>query len=150
MVGGKRNYLAAKKALDWLLSMERDDGAMRIIPESDETHLYTMRVSAHIVSHKGTSYWMDQEWPDTREHYIAYALEGLWIMDEHDFVREKLLERDWTSDDLCANAQMAILYHKAGINANHLVNLVESRNGEISNSWTAKWMLDMWRVVGES
>lgn len=137
------------KARDWLIRQVRTDGAVRITPETDETHLYTMRISALLGYRDGAEYWMSKKWEDTREHYVAYALEGLWNMGEKEFVTQKLLERDWASDDLCANAQMAILYHKAGMNANHLVNLVESRSGEIVNSWTAKWVLDMWKVIGD-
>ena len=80
---------------------------------------------------------------------MAYALEGLWNMGEEEFVKEKLQEQDWASEDLCANAQFAILYHQAGLNGHHLVNLVENKNWNTSNSWTSKWLLDMWRVVGD-
>ncbi len=137
------------KARKWLGDLIRDDGAIRIHPETDGTHLYTMRVSALIGSRKGARYWMSQEWLDAREHYVAYALEGLWNTGEEAFVKRKLLERDWSSDDLCANAQMAILHHKAGLDHTHFVNLVESKRGGLSNSWTAKWILDMWKVVGD-
>ena len=146
-VGGKENYLVAKKSLDWLVSQVREDGAVRIHPQTMETHLYTMRVSWLIESQIGAQYWMETEWPSTRAHYAAYALEGLWKMGEEDFVKEKLAERDWASDDLCANAQMAILYHQAGFDPSSLVESVDRRSGEIINSWTAKWILDMWKVV---
>ncbi|MHA2086401.1 MAG: hypothetical protein ACXABD_21870 [Candidatus Thorarchaeota archaeon] len=147
----QRGYFEpALKARQWLGGQVRDDGAMRMTPESDETHLYTMRVSALIGSHSGKRYWMTQEWKDTREHYVAYALEGLWKMGEEEFVKEKLQERDWSSEDLCANAQFAILHHQAGLDATPFVNLVENKSWNISNSWTAKWILDMWRVVGEA
>ena len=143
-------HKAALKARDWLTRQVRKDGAIRITPEDEETHLYTMRVSALIGSQAGKEYWMGRNWPDTREHYVAYALEGLWKMGYHDFVRNKLHETRWASLDLCANAQMAILYHQAKFVASSLVKSVNNRNGEIANSWTAKWMLDMWRVVSES
>ena len=71
-------------------------------------------------------------------------------MGEEEFVREKLLERDWFSDDLCANAQMAILHYWAGFN--HYApyaDLVDACIEDLTTSWTAKWMLDMWRVIGD-
>ena len=137
------------KARKWLAGLVREDGAVRIHPQTMDTHLYTMRVSWLLGNNAGADYWMETEWPDTREHYAAYALEGLWKMGKEDFVTRKLQERDWSSNDLCANAQMAILHHLAGLNYTHFVNLVESKRGELSNSWTAKWMLDMWKVVGD-
>ena len=140
-------YEQALDARRWLVSQVREDGAIRTHPQTMETHLYTMRVSWLIGSHSGKRYWMDQEWPDTREHYAAYALEGLWNMGEEEFVRDKLISRDWASDDLCANAQFAILYHQAGMNYHPLFNLTDAMAGEIINSWTAKWVLDMWKVV---
>jgi hypothetical protein len=143
-------YEPALKARRWLVGLVRDDGAARIVPGSDETHLYTMRISWLIGSHSGKRYWINQEWKDTREHYVAYALEGLWKMGEEKFVTDKLRERDWASDDLCANAQMAILPCQAGLNYVHLVDLVENHIGEMINSWAAKWTMDRWRVVGES
>jgi hypothetical protein len=131
----------------WLLDQVRDDGAVRMTPEDDKTHLYTMRVSGLLGSQEGAEYWKSNNWPDTREHYVAYALEGLWKMDEYSFVVNKLLGRDWRSDDLCANAQFAILHHQAGLDATPFIELVESNRGALSDSWTAKWILDMWKHV---
>ena len=142
-------YEPALAARRWLVGMVRNDGSVKTAPGHDVTHLYTMRISALIGSYKGARHWMSEEWSDTRPHYASYALEGLWKMGEEEFVREKLLERDWASDDLCANAQMAILYHQADLNAFHLVELVDRHAGELANSWTAKWILDMWRVIGD-
>jgi hypothetical protein len=139
-------YEPALKAREWLAGLVREDGAVRIHSQTMDTHLYTMRVSWLIGNQAGASYWMETEWPYTREHYVAYALEGLWKMGEEEFVIQKLQERDWSSDDLCANAQMAILHHQAGLNYTHYVNLVESKRGEIFYSWTAKWMLDLFRL----
>ncbi|MHC4361468.1 MAG: hypothetical protein ACYSTZ_01475 [Planctomycetota bacterium] len=135
------------KARKWLKKQVRDDGAVRMTPENDETHLYTMRVSGLLGSQEGAEYWKSNNWPDTREHYVAYALEGLWKMDEYSFVVNKLLGRDWRSDDLCANAQFAILHHQAGLDATPFIELVESNRGALSDSWTAKWILDMWKHV---
>ena len=146
----RRGYFEpALKARRWLGDQIRDDGTIKITPETDKTHLYTMRVSALIGSRKGSRYWMSQEWPDTREHYVAYALEGLWKVREFEFVIEQLLISDWESNEQCANAQFAILHHQAGLNYTRFVNLVESHSGELDNSWTAKWMLDMWKVIGD-
>jgi hypothetical protein len=92
---------------------------------------------------------MTQDWKDTREHYVAYALEGLWEMGEEEFVREKLSDRDWLSDDACANAQFVILWHLEGNPSKPAQRLVELQAEKISNSWTAKWILDMWRVVDD-
>ena len=142
-------YEPALKAREWLVGLVREDGAVRIHHQTMDTHLYTMRVSWLIDNQAGASYWMETEWPDTREHYAAYALEGLWKVGKYEFVTQQLQERDWSSNDLCANAQMAILHHQAGLNYTHYVNLVESKRGELSNSWTAKWILDMWKVVGD-
>ena len=139
----------ALKARKWLEGLIREDGAVRIHPQTMDTHLYTMRVSWLIDNQSGARYWMDTEWPYTREHYVAYALEGLWKMGEEEFVKDKLRSRDWSSNDLCANAQMAILHHQAGLNYTHFVNLVESKGRKLFYSWTAKWILDMRKVVGD-
>ena len=143
---------AALNARDWLIRQVRKDGAVRITPENDETHLYTMRVSALLGYRDGAKYWMGQEWEDTREHYVAYALEGLWNMGYKDFVRVKLAVQEWDNDDLCANAQFAILTYQAGIDFlpykyKSKVDLVNNNLGKLSNSWTAKWILDMWKVI---
>jgi hypothetical protein len=140
-------YEPALKARKWLKKQIREDGAIRITPQTMDTHLYTMRVSGLLDSQAGADYWMETPWKDTREHYVAYALEGLAKMGYHGFVKEKLQERDWSSDDLCANAQMAILHYQAGLNYSHFVDLV--KKGIIYNSWTAKWILDMWKVIGD-
>lgn len=132
----------------WLLGMVRNDGAVRISDENMETHLYTMRVSWLLDSKKGARYWIKKEWESTREHYVAYALEGLWKMGYREFVKEKLQSRDWSSGDLCAEAQFAILFHQAGLKDKKHKPYVEKYYGEVSNSWTAKWILDMWGVVG--
>jgi hypothetical protein len=142
-------YEPALKARKWLVGMVREDGAVKITPQTMEIHLYTMRISWLIGSHAGKRYWMETPWPETREHYVAYALEGLWKMKEEQFVIDKLLERDWSSNDLCANAQMAILYYQAGLNYVHLANMVDEYIDELKNSWSAKWILDMWKVIGE-
>ena len=146
----QRGYFdPALKARKWLGDLIRDDGAIRIHPETDGTHLYTMRVSALIGSRKGARYWMRQDWPDTREHYVAYALEGLWNTGEEEFVKDKLRSRNWVSNDVCANYQFAILFHQSGLTNINLAELLDLPYGEIDNSWTAKWMLDMWKVVGD-
>jgi len=146
-------YWAAQKAGEWLNGLVRDDGAVRTHDKTMDTHLYTMRVSWLLNSEAGAQYWMDTPWEPTREHYVAYALEGLWNLGHEGFVRGKLSERDWNSEDLCANAQFAVLFHHAAIDGNTwdvaLAELVEMFLGEIFNSWTAKWILDMWKVIGE-
>ena len=140
----------ALKARTWLTGLIREDGAVRIDPQTMDTHLYTMRVSWLIGSQVGTRYWTETPWPDTREHYVAYALEGLWKMGEEDFVRDKLRSRNWVSNDVCANYQFAILFHQSGLTKINLAELLDLPYGEIDNSWTAKWMLDMWKVVGDA
>lgn len=68
--------------------------------------------------------------------------------------------RDCSGSDTCATAQMAILYWKAGLDgdARRLeegVRKMVRDNGSIDlglehaerNTWTAKWCLDMWRVI---
>ena len=145
-LGYRKSVLLAEK---WLLGLVRDDGAVRISNENMDTHLYTMRVSWLLDSKEGANYWTKAEWEPTREHYIAYALEGLWGMRRYKFVREKLLERDWLSDDLCANAQFASIAYKAGVSHHKYYDYVEKYYGEVSNSWSAKWILDMWAVVGD-
>ena len=142
-------YEPALKAREWLVGLIREDGAVRMHPRTMDTHLYTMRVSWLIDNQAGARYWVDTEWPDTREHYAAYALEGLWKMGEEEFVKDKLRSRNWVSDDICANAQFAILYHQSGLTKINLAELLDLPYGEISNSWTAKWILDMWKVVGD-
>jgi len=142
-------YKEALSARRWLAGQTRSDGAVKVIPENDETHLYTMRVSGLLGNYKGALYWKSHDWEDSREHYIAYALEGLWRIGEEEFVKDKLRSRDWSSNDTVANAQMAILHHQADLNYIHFVSLVENNLHLMNDSWTAKWILDMWKVIGD-
>jgi len=142
-------YQESRKARKWLKKQVRSDGAIKIHPKTNDTHLYTMRVSALLDSKAGAKYWMKVKWESTREHYVAYALEGLWKMGYREFVKDKLKERDWSSDELWTNAQFAILAYEAGINHHKYYNYVERHYKNIVNSWTTKWILDMWKVIGD-
>jgi len=142
-------YPPALKAKEWLKKLIRKDGAVRMHEETQDTHPYTMRVSWLIGSAKGAKYWTKTKWESTREHYVAYAREGLWKAGHREFVKEKLQERDWSSGDLCAEAQFAILFHQAGLKDRKHRSYVERYYLEVSNSWTAKWILDMWSVTGD-
>ena len=59
-------------------------------------------------------------------------------MGHKEFVTDKLKERDWSSGDLCAEAQFAILYKNAGLKDTKHKAYVEKYYREVSNSWTAK------------
>ncbi len=142
-------YEPALKARRWVNSQFKEDGLIRTTPGSDNSHLYTLRISGLLNDRWGVDYWKAQDWTGIREHYIAYALEGLWSMGEEAFVKDKLRSRNWVSNDVCANYQFAILFHQSGLTKINLAELLDLPYGEIDNSWTAKWMLDMWRVVGD-
>jgi hypothetical protein len=168
---------AATKARKWLRTQVMETGALKIHPRSELTHIYTMRASALIGSRVGMQYWTpdlawDLKWEDReRPHYIAYGLDGLWSMGQHEAV-VKVLEAStrqplssglfplysvgWAeSIGTCttATAQMAILYRRAGMKAEHLLDAVRAMGngtGGICHglgdgrcvSWAAKFYLD--------
>lgn len=180
---GEEDYdLAWRRARDWLKEMELPSGALRVSPGSERTHAYTMRVSGLFGNKVAARYWKEQGWGVIRTHYAAYALEGMWLAgrspnggDSQGFVMAQLLLarkaigrnnlmpfeagsswRDCRGTDTCATAQMAILYHKAGMQedarrlAEGVGRMVDEDGGvrmgvehAERNSWTAKWVLDM-------
>lgn len=180
--GNEHYQYAAQRARTWIRQLERPDGAILTSPGHDKTHLYTMRVSWLVGSKKGSRYWKKADWKDERtikmrSHYAAYALEGLWGMCETEFVSKQLqqvrelivdgLAPFWSEPgwyigwdyDVCATAQLGILFIHAGIPADDLVEATSDQvrsDGSISqirdilelNSWTAKWCLDFWKLAG--
>jgi hypothetical protein len=168
---------AAQRARTWLKSLVRLDGAVLTMPGHNETHLYTMRVSWMIGSKKGAGYWKKANWDEMRTHYAAYALEGLWNIGEEEFVRPKLIQARkfieglapyWSNEwwigrgcDVCASAQLGILFIQAGIPAEDMVEAtlrMVREDGSVmqfidngdTNSWTAKWCLDLWKLSGRA
>lgn len=144
--GELRFARAVDKARGWLRSMVMEDGAMRTTPGSEATHFYTMRASWLIQSQAGADYWLSNEMDKDRSHYRAYGMEGLLGMGYNGVVRE-ILKRDKIDAELCATAQYAILYHKVQLDARPLIEAVEGWSELLKNSWTAKWVLDMWKAV---
>lgn len=159
-IGEHKYDAAAYKARKWLQKQIRPDGAMRVTPDSEETHIYTMRASALIASRAGFDYWLlkngewDPRWGiEQRPHYIAYALEGLWNMGEESTVMRILKEsrkaimdvglfpfwcrtgwvpKEWrTVACTCATAQFAMLYKWACMTeARDLIDMLEKMQAD--------------------
>lgn len=149
---------AAAKATSWLESMLHD-GLLRIHPGTLDTHIYNIRALAKM----GNKLDGFPLLPNTRTHYIAYALEGLYEMgfditaNLQPYVDAKSLlpfEIGGGGSDTCATAQIAVLCLKNNTPCDGLIEAVRSMidtDGGVLHgasdrrkcAWTAKYTLDM-------
>ena len=170
---------AAWRALDWLKTMRLIDGRLRISPETDETQLYSIRASAIMGDKLALRAWTNFEIPSYyRTHYLMYAAEGFLLagrkaqaerlmgVAEPRIRPDGLLAFDvrdgvGSSSDICATAQMGILYAKLGHieNAAGMLHAIEPWIGNDGGvpvmagaggayAWAAKFVLDLAKAVG--
>ena len=149
---------AATMAYDWLKSLETPEGTLPASP-TDAVRVYTMRATAIMHNERGADWWTQHlhEFRHERSHYIAYALEGLWMMGYHDLVRDWLEKARcpmlwmWPGSglvDYCATAQIGLLKAWAGMDhMPYLTYLRHVQRGDgsfpMSFTWTAKYYLDL-------
>lgn len=164
---------AAMRGEDWLRSMRRNDGVMRVTKEGNENRCYTMRASGIIRDDTPADYWM-KVLPDLtgeRSHYIAYCLEGLWLVGKHDYVRDFLkrayqkfgpiMPMHWNTndEDRCAIAQFGVLRSWASLDCSGALDALHNRmesDGSINLAlehrvrpiWVMKYYLDLeWEAM---
>jgi len=133
-----------EKAEEFLSANRLSPGVYRINTNVNETTLYTARING--IMGEPITPWTNFS-PYNRSHYIAYALEGLYLAGLLDVVKDKLKkveslilpsgliafdsDENWKprnpSDDICATIQFAILYRKTGniAIADKLISAVE-------------------------
>jgi len=81
--GDDRYIVAHERALGWLYDQQLFAGPLRITPDEDVSHIYTMRASWILKDLVAAEYWSpdagwDPRWgAEQRPHYIAYGLDGL-------------------------------------------------------------------------
>lgn len=176
---GQAIYLsAATRARKWLATQKLPSGALRTTPLHDKTHLYTMRASGILGDRKAAEHWKSADWGEPlRAHYAAYALEGLWLAGERDYIVNILrfsrrvitqsglmpywITGDWRGregTDACATAQFGVLYRWAGMDAGPLLeglakvlrpdgSLLHGLSESVRSTWAAKFYLDLMRLL---
>jgi len=169
---------AALRARTWLLAQRLPSGELRTAPRHDKTYIYTMRASGLLGDKQAAQYWMSADWGDPlRSHYVAYALDGLWLAGERDYVVNILrlarrvitqsglmpywITGDWKGregTDACATAQFGVLCRWAGMDAGPLLDglsqvlqpdgsLLHGLGETSTPTWAAKYYLDLMRLV---
>lgn len=183
----------AKRAADWLEAVQLPDGSFKGVDGKPATFdtaacLEGLTASGRYEAAKRADTWLSRQdlfgaeylcrvmgirqfktdfrplrRGDLRTHYWAYALEGFYLLGEHDWVRGHLGELtrgiqpyylNGTESDTCATAQVAKLRLLLGMDAGAeitalrgLVNSDGSLPHDLANkkkvAWAAKYYLDM-------
>lgn len=162
---------SANRASRWIMT-QLHEGHIKNNPSSNEANIYQLR-TASIIGHKGElEYWRKQKLIHIKErsHYLAYALEGMLEFGEVDAVKEYLgiaydnllqpyyVDRDWRAVvpdfDFCASAQMALLFHRVGWDAqphyDAIMRYIKNDGGVPQSSsdnrsilWAARYLLEL-------
>ena len=168
---------AAWRALDWLKEMRAADGRLYTSPDGG-VEFYGIRASAIMGDKKAIRAWANFEPPVYyRLHYLMYAAEGFQRMHKDAQVSrlmgkaEACLRRDGLlafdvrngepgSSDICASAQMGLIYVGQGHhkNAEGLLNAIIPWIGNDGGvpvmagaggayAWAAKFVLDLAKAL---
>jgi hypothetical protein len=173
---------AATKARMWMKKQIHADGYLINSPSFPNPEIYNLRASAIIDNRRELHYWRGRPLNDSqqRAHYLAYALEGALNLNDVTFVRPHLeacatwnhnlmpfyVDPDWFGThpayDLCATAQMGILYKRlrmdedAGRMYRALAGQIEPNGGVWQSPsdkreilWAAKFWLDFKEVMDD-
>jgi hypothetical protein len=175
-------YKAAYNATEWMQQHITKDGYLANSPTNREPCVYNLRASAIIQNRREMDYWKQRGLIADREraHYLAYALEGALNFGETDFAMQYLelayknrlqpfyvdhsFSPLFADFDVCASAQMAILFHRVGMDASRHYEAVKHHihaNGGVPQSvgmngqdgdgreisWAAKFVLDLTAVM---
>lgn len=174
-----RYLVSGSRAHAWMQSQITDEGYLKNSPRNPQSETYNLRASAIIQNQRELEYRNRVGFPASeRSHYMAYALEGVLNFNDVVFAGPKLkaahqaqkglfpfwVDQRWdgTSDDLdiCASAQMGILFERVGLDANSTYRAIEQRiepNGGVPQStrdsrqiaWGAKFWLDFKRMMNQ-
>jgi len=170
--------LAAVKATGWISGLIQPDGYLSNSPKNPNPEIYNLRASAIIGNRRELHYWRKHglNTREQRSHYMAYALEGALRLNDATWAKQQIemahvkqsrlipffVDPDWhtshPSYDLCATAQMGILFKKIGLDATGTYNALEHHieaNGGVPQSpddkreiaWGAKFWLDFKEVM---
>jgi malonyl-CoA O-methyltransferase len=171
-------YNAMAAAVEWTYSQISPEGFLINSPGTPTAHIYNLRASAIIENELELFYWTHKPMIKGRErtHYLAYALEGLLNFGKAELVRPAVelayysgqlfqpfeVDEEWrpvrADVDYCASAQMAIIFHRAGLNVSRHYEALRRRvepNGGIAQSsfddrqiaWAAKYYLDLAAIM---
>jgi hypothetical protein len=171
-------YNALAAAVEWMYSQISDEGFLINSPGMPTPNIYNLRASAIISNELELNYWMSRRLINGREraHYVAYALEGLLNFGKVEKARPLIelayhsgqllqpfeVDDEWqplrADLDLCASAQMALIFHRAGLDASRHYEAVKryvEPNGGVPQStfdnrqiaWAAKYYLDLVAVM---
>ena len=169
-----RYYRAEQDALLWINKQISPEGYLYNSPQNKTPAIYNLRASAIIGNGKEMDYWRNRPliYDRERSHYLAYALEGALNFGEKDGAMRYLdlayhsgnrlqpfhVGHAWnqmTPDyDICASAQMAILFNRVGLDAEKNYKAIKQHiaaNGGVPQStvdnrqisWGAKFYLDL-------
>jgi hypothetical protein len=162
-VDGKPAIFDTGACYEGLIATERFDAAKRAkawIEKQEIKNLYNIRVAGLLGF--STARLSNPTDPNYRAHYWAYALEGMYLLGQHDLVREQLgcLPRGMqpytlagNESDTCATAQICKLRLLLGMDASAEINVLRSLvnpDGSLPHdlvnkkkvAWAAKYYLD--------
>lgn len=171
-------YQAYTNARVWMSNQVSPDGYLYNNPNSRVPEIYNLRASA-IIGNKGEmNYWKNKGLLNdhARTHYLAYALEGALNFGENDFAMpyleklyakhdglmpfyvDKQCNETNTGQDVCSTIQMAILFHRVGLDVTKYVDEIKKYihpSGGVPQSptdrreiaWAAKYWLDLQEVL---
>lgn len=172
--GYLRYVKAADNAHEWMAKQISPEGYLYNSPSSKTPNIYNLRASAIIGNPGEMEYWKERKliYDRERTHYLAYALEGALNYGEQDWAMKYLelayhsgnrlqpfyVNHNWTpiyaDFDICASAQMAILFHRVGFDVERHYAAIKhhiAENGGVPQStsdarqisWGAKFWLDL-------
>lgn len=176
-----RYFYAAYNAQEWMMTHITSDGYLKNSPTNPEPCVYNLRASAIIQNRRELEYWQKRgliSRQQERSHYLAYALEGALNFGAEGFAMPYIelaynsgnllqpfyVSHDWrpiyADFDICASAQMAILFHRVGLNASKHYEAVKkcvTESGGLPQStadnrrisWAAKFYLDLAYLMGD-
>lgn len=165
---------AVIRARTWMQGQIQPGGWLSVSPTDPGPQVYTLRASALIDNRRELHHWRRAgliHGRENRTHYLAYALEGALKLNDADLVRPHLelakernpglmpffVDGQWSmthpADDLCATAQMGILFERVGLDAAPTYAALKARvceDGGVWQStsdrrqilWAAKYFLD--------
>lgn len=173
-----RYYNAAAAATEWMMTQVAPEGYLYNSPGNKLPNLYNLRASAIICNDLEMAYWKQSPliYDRERTHYLAYALEGAlnfgqldWAMRYIDLAYSSgnrlqpfYVDYNWkplfADFDICASAQMALLFHRVGLDASKHYQAIKhhiAENGGVPQStsdprqiaWGAKFWLDLVAVM---
>lgn len=181
--GDLRYSRAAARAVEWMESQIAPEGYLYNSPGNKTPCVYNLRASAIIGNRKELRYWEGRSLIGDRErsHYLAYAIEGLLNFGAQEQAMPLIqlaynsgnrlqpfyVDFNWSPHfadfDICASAQMAILFYRVGLDAERHYAAVKHHihpNGGVPQSvnghgdsdarelsWGAKYLLDLAAIM---